>query len=154
MRQWLEKQLEDQEYEVGREDAVDEMFLSSITPGSALVGGLVIGLVVGMVAMSYGPLDGSTGATPSQVEQAVQEYADSVSRTGRVESAEVESVTRRNGMYFANITVEASLLNTTRTSQAGMYVSPDGQVLFPTAIDIDQAVQQMQQPGPVNGTAS
>ncbi len=149
VRQWLEKRLEEEMKEEGAEEAVDEMFLSSISPSSALVGGLVLGLVAGLVAASFVSVPGLDGVdtevAPGDVEESVQAYADAASGMDQLEDVQVEAVTERNGMWLAEISMEGQTMEgEIDTQTVEMYVSPDGEILFPQGENIDQAIQQME----------
>lgn len=150
LRTWIEDRLEEQEYEVGVEDAKEEMFLSSLSPSTALVGGLVLGLVVGLAAGAFGPSSG-TSVSPGEVEQSVTDlFATAGSAPDSVE------VTETNGMFSVNVTNRQG----NRTSTQQFYVSPDGQLLFratgpfgrPTVYQIDQLRQRLAQQAAQNQT--
>jgi hypothetical protein len=145
LRTWIEDRLEEQEYEVGKEDAVQEMFLGNLAPSTALVGGLVVGLLVGLAAGAFGPVSTSgASASPAQVEQSVTElFSVSGAAPDSVE------VTESNGMFSVNVTSSQG----NQTSSQQFYVSPDGQLLIrstgpfgrPTVYQMDQLKTQLEQ---------
>lgn len=134
LRTWIEERLEQQEYEVGREDAIDDMFLSSLAPSTALIGGVVVGLIVGLAAGVFGPLGGAaTQASPGEVQQSMNSLFAAAGS-----APESVDVTRSSGMFLVNVTTQGA--NGTASQQ--FYVSPDGQLLFRTRGPFGQSMVQ------------
>lgn len=149
LTEWLQDRIDEQDYEVDSGDAVEEGFLESFSPGAVLAGGaafgLIAGLLVGLVAASFISTSVTGEATPADVEESLQGYADAVAATGQVNSAQVDSVEERNGMYVATVLVEAQQLGTNETQEqeVELYVSPDGQMMFPQSMNIKDAINQI-----------
>lgn len=165
LREWLEKELEDVEYEEGkeegREEAIQEMFLSSLSPTSALAGGLVVGLIIGLVAASFTPLTqgGQDRVAPSQVQNDVKQLITAGGFNG---TAEVSEPVTRHGLYYVNVTLTQDGQNGTVTNSQDAYVTFDGALLMPiqrnpltgqlmNPVPLQQRIAQSQNPANSSG---
>lgn len=145
IRQWLEKRLEEHEYERGAEDTLGDRLLNSFSTSSAIVGGLTIGLIIGIVAAGLVDFPGSMDASADEVERSVQQYIDAVQATGQVEDSEIASVTQRNGMWVVTVSMEAqNMMGEMEEQEVELYTSPDGEILFAEGQNIDQVIQQIE----------
>lgn len=161
LREWLENELERQEYEVGKEDAIQEMFLSSLSPTSALAGGLVVGLIIGLIAASFTPLaqGGQDRVAPSQVQNDVRQLITAGGFNGTVD---VSQPVTRHGLYYVNVTLTQDSGNGTVTNSQDAYVSFDGALLMPiqrnpltgqimNPVPLQQRISQSQTPSNSSG---
>ena len=109
----------------------------SIFVGGALVG-IALGLVVGLFLSQGG--SGFDQASPSQVQSQIE----GVPGLG----LSVDSVSKENGLFVVNASAQQTVGNQTISQPMTLYVSPDGNLLFPQGItfeELNQAAQQQQQ---------
>jgi hypothetical protein len=106
----------------------------SIFVGGAFVG-IALGLIVGLFLSQGGA--GFDKASPSEVQSQIE----SIPNLG----ISVESVNMENGLYLVNATRTATLGNQTIDQPLSLYVSPDGELLFPQGVTFEQLRQQAQQ---------
>lgn len=121
-------------------------FLGSFDREKVLVGGLLAGLVIGLVAgFAFNMADsGSQG-----------EVRDSLNQLFEATGSQPDSltVTERNGMFYATINSSVETENGTQSASQSYFISPDGELLFPTTnafgqqsyMDIDELIQRAQQ---------
>jgi hypothetical protein len=172
VKEFLQDRIDDDEEEIEEEveeELVEEIeeeteggLLSGYSPQQVLTGGILGGLVIGILVALAGV---QTGMVPtdggiSQV-QAEDRVTTLLTAGGQISEDQVTlDTTRRNGMFYMNVTAEVEGVNgTTRSQSQSYYMSNDGQLLFPevirsafgaqqVAIDVDRAIQQAQQPAP------
>ncbi len=147
LREWIEKQLEQQEYEIGKEDAEDEMLLSSVSPVSALGGGLIVGLLVGLVAASFVMSPGAGGQDRVAASQVQGDVRELISAGGFNGSVEVSTPEARHGLYYVNVSMSRDGPNGTVSQSQPAYVTFDGELLIP--IQTNPLTGQMMNPVPL-----
>lgn len=118
----------------------------SIFVGGALVG-IALGLIVGLFLSQGG--SGFDQASPTEVQSSIE----SVPGIGIT----VDSVSQENGLFVVNASTEQTVGNQTISQPMTLYVSPDGELLFPQGItfeELEQAAQQQQQPQAPTGNTT
>lgn len=107
----------------------------SVFVGGAFVG-IALGLIVGLFLSQGGA--GFDQASPSEVQSQIEDIPNI--------GISVEAVEMQNGLYRVNATRAATMGNQTINQPLTLYVSPDGQLLFPQGVTFEQLRQQAQQP--------
>lgn len=118
----------------------------SIFVGGAL-SGIALGLILGLFLSQGG--SGFDQASPSEVQSQIE----SVPGLGIT----IDSVSQENGLFVVNASAQQTVGNQTISQPMTLYVSPDGQLLFPQGItfeELNQAAQQQQQPQTPTGNTS
>lgn len=125
--------------------------LGGFSRESIFVGGALVGIALGLVVGLF--LQGGSGfdqASPSEVQSQIE----SVPGLGLT----VDSVSQENGLFVVNASAQQTVGNQTVSQPMTLYVSPDGQLLFPQGItfeELNQAAQQQQQaPQPPTGNTT
>jgi len=141
---------EGQEGDSSEEASISDQLMSA-PPGALLGGGILAGLLIGAILGSAGgigqvlPSQGGYTASPGEVTEDMETIFGSQNQT-----ADVGSPERRHGMYFYNVSVRSETPNGTTTNYQQVYVTSDGELLFPVVesflfqspINVNEAVQQ------------
>lgn len=148
-----DEDLDDEDEEEIVEEIEEETrggLLGSFSREKVLAGGLILGLLLGFI------LAGLTGVTsqeanPDEVRESVNDLLTAGDFQGEVEISEPEV---QNGLYFMNVEVTQQLENETVTNEQGIYVTLDGELLFPvqeqmgqrlSPINIEESIEQARQ---------
>lgn len=147
-----EPEPEESEEEVMEEvEEIEEQTAGGLLGGysrtSVMTGGLLLGLVIGLLlGMATGGM-GANKASPAQVQQSVH---DIVTAGGFNGTADVTTPEVRHNMYFMNLTVEQRVGNQTISQTQGLYVTLDGELLFPVQQRFGQQISPINIPDALN----
>lgn len=161
VKEFLEERVEEEVAEEVAEEVREEEAsgaFSSLEPKYTFAAaGVVIGLLLGVAVGAFGPLSSiDAQASPGEVQEKIDTYwnaeTEAAGFEGNISVAEPEV---QNQMYFVEITTEGTVGNESVEQTQALYVTRDGQLMFPevrqmgqvvSPININQAIEQTQQP--------
>lgn len=152
VKEFLEQRINQQDVEVEevaeevKEDEASGAFSSLEPKYTFAAAGVVIGLLLGVALGAFGPLSPvDAQASPGEVQDKVEEYwtaeTDAAGFEGDITVADPEI---RNRMYFVEITTEGTVGEEEVEQTQALYVTLDGELMFPEVRQMGQVVSPIQ----------
>lgn len=158
-----ENEVEDQQTVENIEEQTEGGLLGSYSKEAVLAGGLMLGLALGLI-VGYGAVSADPSqvqeANPDEVKNSIEQYYGEILELQGMDdgSLEVQDPERINGMFYLVAELEVpeidqetgEELNGTEQIEEGLYVSIDGELLFPelpgqSPVNIEQQLEQIEQ---------
>ena len=148
VKEFLEQRIDQQDVEVEevaeevKEDEASGAFSSLEPKYTFAAAGVVIGLLLGVALGAFGPLSpvdaqASSGEVQDKVEQYWTAETDAAGFEGDITVADPEV---RNQMYFVEITTEGTVGEEEVEQSQALYVTLDGELMFPEVRQMGQVV--------------
>ncbi|MFB6245084.1 MAG: hypothetical protein ABEJ03_01925 [Candidatus Nanohaloarchaea archaeon] len=146
VKEFLEMRIGEEVEEEKLEQAEGSKTFATLSAGQALGIGLVAGIALGALGAS------TMTSGPSASQAAVTDDVRSLVASSPNRTVEVGQATVQHGMYYYNLTVTDMTANGTQTRSQELYVSGDGELLFPkvqsfiltSPINVQEALQRQE----------
>lgn len=127
LRNFIENRLEEQERQKGAEEERQRILSETVSPRSALGGGLVVGALIGVLLGGF-LLSGSVQqGSPGEIEQSIEQY---VQQSGVNGTVDVSQAGAEHGLYRFNVTIDPVQANAS-TSSTQVYTTRNGELMIP-----------------------